>query len=233
MDPGICSSNFQSPTSRVERRSAKRLTKALSFLSGDDWQLAPSSAERNERPGPANRQTGRRRLPVQRRSRLLRRGSRSAGPGDTGLPRRTLRGGQAPKTQDHLARRLAQRLRRGPGASSVDSSSVPRRPAVNSCGRCPTPESLRPVHGRCYSSPPDWPSRRATDRTSPSTSPRTGSSASTCRSRRPRFGSFSTRTTHPYFMATLASCHHRARDHQHHRQPLPLDDQRRDRGGQS
>ena len=88
-------------------------------------------------------------------------------------------------------------------SSSADSSSGPR-PSGGQLGRCPTPGSLRPALGRCSSSPRVSPSRRDTDRTSPYTSPRTDSSASTCRSRRPRSGSLSTRTTHPHFMDALA-----------------------------
>jgi 7-cyano-7-deazaguanine synthase in queuosine biosynthesis len=185
-----------------------RLTAALSFLSGDAWQFMPlaTNTQRGALDGvssPAD--------PVD--AVCLFSGGLDSFAGAVDLLAEGQRvclvghyeGGQAPKTQEHLSRRLAQRY----GEDRVVLRRLVLRPAP------PSGDQQRPL--------PD--SRESSTRSRsllflaaglavaagygpkvPLYIPENGFIGINVPLTAARFGSFSTRTTHPYFMATLASC---------------------------
>jgi 7-cyano-7-deazaguanine synthase in queuosine biosynthesis len=184
----------------------ERLAGGLSFLSGDDWQLAPIQTAGNAATAadePAE--------PVD--AVCLFSGGLDSFAGAVDLLAQGNRvclvghyeGGQAPKTQDHLARRLAQRF----GQDRVVARRLFLRPAPTSG------DQLRPL--------PD--TRESSTRSRsllflaaglavaagygpdvPLYIPENGFIGINVPLTAARSGSFSTRTTHPHFMATLASC---------------------------
>jgi 7-cyano-7-deazaguanine synthase in queuosine biosynthesis len=184
------------------------LAQALSFLSGDTWQLTPlaTSVQQGSFGGvgePAD--------PVD--AVCLFSGGLDSFAGAVDLLAEGRRvclvghyeGGQAPKTQDHLFRRLVQRY----GEDRVVLRQLFLRPAPLSG------DQLRPL--------PDLKESSTRSRSLlflaaglavaagygpevPLYIPENGFIGINVPLTAARFGSFSTRTTHPYFMATLEAC---------------------------
>lgn len=182
------------------------LTEALSFLSGDDWQLEAIPASGSGLPPSGD--------PAASVDAVcLFSGGLDSFAGALDLLADGKRvclvghyeGGQAPKIQVHLARRLAQRF----GEDRVATRRIFLRPAPSNADQLrPLPETkesstrsrsllfLAAGLAAAAGYGPDVPLYI----------PENGFIGINVPLTAARSGSFSTRTTHPYFMATLTSC---------------------------
>jgi 7-cyano-7-deazaguanine synthase in queuosine biosynthesis len=183
-----------------------QLTEALSFLSGDCWRLEPVPLSASHVPTAVE--------PAQTVDAVcLFSGGLDSFAGALDLLAEGNRvclvghyeGGQAPKTQVHLARRLAQRF----GADRVVTRRIFLRPAPPSGDQLRALPETRESSTRSRSLLFLAAGLAVTAGYGPEVPlyiPENGFIGINVPLTAARFGSFSTRTTHPYFMSNLASC---------------------------
>ena len=128
-----------------------QLVEAISFLSGDRWQLEVRPSAEPVGSAERVRRTCRRRLPIQRRPGLVHRRTRSAGRGQDRLPRRAPRSWSSkPGPTRPLAANWRVATRAGHPASVLSATGRPGSGPAASAAALREPRS---GHGRCCSSP--------------------------------------------------------------------------------